>query len=99
MAILTGGCGFVLTLVVTVFPDNHDLISMKLYQLTVERTLEEEQEEEVRVPSVDNMAQFKGAAQQRCNRPFRLVLESKSTRLISTRGPFVKAKVIPRSFR
>ncbi|XP_029572410.1 lectin, mannose-binding 2-like b isoform X1 [Salmo trutta] len=33
--------------------DNHDLISMKLYQLTVERTQEEEEEEEL-IPSVDN---------------------------------------------
>ncbi|XP_020330152.1 lectin, mannose-binding 2-like b isoform X1 [Oncorhynchus nerka] len=33
--------------------DNHDLISMKLYQLTVERTPEEEEEEEL-IPSVDN---------------------------------------------
>ncbi|XP_055776132.1 VIP36-like protein isoform X3 [Salvelinus fontinalis] len=33
--------------------DNHDLISMKLYQLTVERTQEEEEEEEL-TPSVDN---------------------------------------------
>ncbi|XP_046903954.1 lectin, mannose-binding 2-like b [Hypomesus transpacificus] len=44
--------------------DNHDLISMKLYQLTVERTLEEEQEEEVTVPSVDNMGQFKVEVQE-----------------------------------
>lgn len=44
--------------------DNHDLISMKLYQLTVERTLEEEQEEEVLTPSVDNMAQFKVEVQE-----------------------------------
>ncbi|XP_071368747.1 lectin, mannose-binding 2-like b [Centroberyx affinis] len=44
--------------------DNHDLISMKLYQLTVERTLEEEQEEEVSIPSVDNMAQFKVEVQE-----------------------------------
>ncbi|XP_066553580.1 VIP36-like protein isoform X1 [Amia ocellicauda] len=39
--------------------DNHDLISLKLYQLTVMRTAEEEkQEEEVTVPRVDNMALF-----------------------------------------
>ncbi|KAM9360902.1 VIP36-like protein [Symphorus nematophorus] len=39
--------------------DNHDIISMKLYQLTVQRTPEEEEEdEEVPVPSVDNMEQF-----------------------------------------
>nr|XP_046242140.1 VIP36-like protein [Scatophagus argus] len=38
--------------------DNHDIISMKLYQLTVERTPEEEEEEEVTIPSVDNMEQF-----------------------------------------
>ncbi|KAK1787918.1 hypothetical protein P4O66_016401 [Electrophorus voltai] len=37
--------------------DNHDLISMKLYQLTVLRSKqeEEEEEEEVTIPSVDNM--------------------------------------------
>ncbi|XP_010773694.1 VIP36-like protein, partial [Notothenia coriiceps] len=41
--------------------DNHDIISMKLYQLTIERSLEEEQEEEdVTVPRVDNMDQFTG---------------------------------------
>ncbi|XP_022076307.1 lectin, mannose-binding 2-like b isoform X1 [Acanthochromis polyacanthus] len=38
--------------------DNHDIISMKLYQLTVERTPEEEEEEEVTIPRVDNMEQF-----------------------------------------
>ncbi|XP_056139667.1 lectin, mannose-binding 2-like b [Lampris incognitus] len=38
--------------------DNHDLISMKLYQLTVKRTQEEEDEEEVPIPSVDDAAQF-----------------------------------------
>lgn len=37
--------------------DNHDIISMKLYQLSVERT-EEEEEEEVLLPRVDNMDQF-----------------------------------------
>ncbi|KAK3509267.1 hypothetical protein QTP70_028603, partial [Hemibagrus guttatus] len=36
--------------------DNHDLISLKLYQLTVLRSkVEEDNEEEVTVPSVDNM--------------------------------------------
>ncbi|KAL4609450.1 VIP36-like protein isoform X2 [Arapaima gigas] len=37
--------------------DNHDLISMKLYQLTVLRGKEEEEEEEeeITVPSVDNL--------------------------------------------
>lgn len=39
--------------------DNHDVISMKLYQLTVDRTADEE-EEEVTIPSVDNMEQFQG---------------------------------------
>ncbi|XP_074525387.1 lectin, mannose-binding 2-like b isoform X1 [Halichoeres trimaculatus] len=39
--------------------DNHDIISMKLYQLTVEGAPEEE-EEEVTIPSVDNMKQFQG---------------------------------------
>lgn len=40
--------------------DNHDIISMKLYQLTVERTPEEEEEEqeEVTLPRVDDMEQF-----------------------------------------
>ncbi|XP_013880501.1 VIP36-like protein [Austrofundulus limnaeus] len=39
--------------------DNHDIISMKVYQLTVERTPEEEQEdEELTVPRVDDMKQF-----------------------------------------
>ncbi|KAM9744542.1 lectin, mannose-binding 2-like b [Menidia menidia] len=39
--------------------DNHDVISMKLYQLTVERTPEEEEEEEeVTIPRVDDMDQF-----------------------------------------
>ncbi|XP_070689709.1 lectin, mannose-binding 2-like b [Pempheris klunzingeri] len=38
--------------------DNHDIISMKLYQLAVERTPEEEEEEEVSIPSVDNREQF-----------------------------------------
>lgn len=38
------------------YKDNHDLISLKLYQLTVLRSkLEEDDEEEVTVPSVDNM--------------------------------------------
>ncbi|XP_062399158.1 lectin, mannose-binding 2-like b [Sardina pilchardus] len=37
--------------------DNHDLISMKLYQLTVERSAQEEEEaqQEVLIPSVDHM--------------------------------------------
>lgn len=37
--------------------DNHDLISLKLYQLTVLRSKleEEEEEEEIKVPSVDNV--------------------------------------------
>ncbi|XP_006625589.3 lectin, mannose-binding 2-like a isoform X1 [Lepisosteus oculatus] len=40
--------------------DNHDLISLKLYQLTVLRTAEEEEEEEeVTFPSVDNMSLLK----------------------------------------
>ncbi|XP_040898148.1 lectin, mannose-binding 2-like b [Toxotes jaculatrix] len=40
--------------------DNHDIISMKLYQLMVARTPEEEEEEEeeVTIPRVDNMEQF-----------------------------------------
>ncbi|KAM3611020.1 uncharacterized protein V6R79_012517 [Siganus canaliculatus] len=38
--------------------DNHDIISMKLYQLTFERTPEEEEEEEVTIPSVDNMSDY-----------------------------------------
>lgn len=48
-----------------VAPDNHDLISMKLYQLTVHRTPEEEQQEEaadeeLELPIVENMEQFRG---------------------------------------
>lgn len=39
--------------------DNHDLISMKMYQLSVEREEGEEEEEEVLLPRVDNMDQFK----------------------------------------
>ncbi|KAG7490879.1 VIP36 [Solea senegalensis] len=40
--------------------DNHDIISMKLYQLTVEKTPEEEAEEQesVLLPRVDDMEQF-----------------------------------------
>lgn len=37
--------------------DNHDLISLKMYQLTVEQE-EGEEEEEVLLPRVDNMDQF-----------------------------------------
>jgi len=33
---------------------------MKLYQLTVERTEEDQEEEEVTIPRVDNMEQFQG---------------------------------------
>lgn len=38
------------------FIDNHDIISLKLYQLTVFRSQqeEEEEEEEITIPSVDN---------------------------------------------
>ncbi|XP_018595857.1 lectin, mannose-binding 2-like a isoform X1 [Scleropages formosus] len=41
--------------------DNHDLISMKLYQLTVIRSKEEEEEkeEEITIPSVDNLELLK----------------------------------------
>lgn len=37
--------------------DNHDIISLKLYQLTVLRSEkeEEEEEEEITIPSVDNI--------------------------------------------
>lgn len=52
---------YLLVNVVRVALDNHDIISMKLYQLTIERSLEEEQEEEdVTVPRVDDMDQFTG---------------------------------------
>ncbi|XP_029961428.1 VIP36-like protein [Salarias fasciatus] len=37
--------------------DNHDLVSLKLYQLEVQRTPQEEEEDNVRVPRVD-MTQF-----------------------------------------
>ncbi|XP_067879495.1 VIP36-like protein isoform X2 [Heterodontus francisci] len=36
--------------------DNHDIISVKVYQLTVERMPEEEEDEEVLTPSVDNFS-------------------------------------------
>lgn len=39
--------------------DNHDIISLKLYQLTVQRSAEEE-EEEVTIPRVDNINLFQG---------------------------------------
>lgn len=44
--------------------DNHDIISMKLYQLSVERTAEEEEEEEVTIPRVDNMERFQVEVQE-----------------------------------
>ncbi|XP_071338025.1 lectin, mannose-binding 2-like b isoform X2 [Trachinotus anak] len=44
--------------------DNHDIISMKLYQLTVERTPKEEEEEEVTEPRVDDMEQFQVDVQE-----------------------------------
>ena len=53
------------TLFFPAFADNHDLISMKLYELTVDKTKEEveqEEEDEVTVPRVDNMQQFIGNA-------------------------------------
>lgn len=39
------------------FIDNHDIISLKLYQLTVlqSKKEEEEEEEEITIPSVDNI--------------------------------------------
>lgn len=40
--------------------DNHDIISLKLYQLTVQRSPEEEEEEEVTIPRVDNINLFQG---------------------------------------
>lgn len=40
----------------SLFIDNHDIISLKLYQLTVLRSKkEDEEEDEVTIPSVDNM--------------------------------------------
>lgn len=40
----------------SLFKDNHDIISLKLYQLTVLRSQkEDEEEDEVTIPSVDNM--------------------------------------------
>ncbi|KAK2837741.1 hypothetical protein Q5P01_014953 [Channa striata] len=44
--------------------DNHDIISMKLYELTVLRTPEEEEEEQVTIPRVDNMEQFQVAVEE-----------------------------------
>uniref|UniRef100_A0A3Q2C7H3 Lectin, mannose binding 2 like n=1 Tax=Cyprinodon variegatus TaxID=28743 RepID=A0A3Q2C7H3_CYPVA len=48
--------------------DNHDIISMKVYQLTVERTPEEEEEDEevVSMPRVDNMKQFEALTEMLC---------------------------------
>lgn len=43
---------------VHVVVDNHDIISLKLYQLTVQRGAEEE--EEVTIPRVDNINMFQG---------------------------------------
>lgn len=45
--------------------DNHDLISLKLYQLTVLRSKleEEDDEEEITVPSVDNMELIRSKAE------------------------------------
>lgn len=43
---------------VHVVVDNHDIISLKLYQLTVQRSAEEE--EEVTIPRVDNIDMFQG---------------------------------------
>ncbi|KAJ8286553.1 hypothetical protein GJAV_G00040500 [Gymnothorax javanicus] len=41
--------------------DNHDMISLKLYQLTVLRSKqEEEEEEEILIPSVDNLELLRG---------------------------------------
>lgn len=40
----------------SLFIDNHDIISLKLYQLTVLRSQkEDEEEEEATIPSVDNI--------------------------------------------
>ncbi|XP_067377571.1 lectin, mannose-binding 2-like b [Channa argus] len=44
--------------------DNHDIISIKLYELTVHRTPEEEEEEVVTIPRVDNMEQFQVAVEE-----------------------------------
>lgn len=40
--------------------DNHDIISMKLYELATPRNTEQGEEEEVTIPRVDNMEQFQG---------------------------------------
>lgn len=46
------------------FTDNHDVVSLKLYQLTVLRseTEEKEEEDEITLPSVDNMDLLKSKA-------------------------------------
>lgn len=42
--------------ILVLFLDNHDLVSLKLFELTVERTPEEEKlHRDVFLPSVDNM--------------------------------------------
>ncbi|XP_035041039.1 lectin, mannose-binding 2-like a [Hippoglossus stenolepis] len=55
---LPGGYYFGATAITGDLSDNHDIISLKLYQLTVLRSKKEEQEEEedqITIPSVDNM--------------------------------------------
>lgn len=46
--------------------DNHDIVSMKLYELTIQRNSEDEEEEEVTIPRVDNMEQFQGSKMHDC---------------------------------
>lgn len=64
--------------------DNHDIISMKLYQLTVERTPEEEEEEQedVTLPRVDDMEQFHG----RCTMTLSTLVPLKSSVVSQTIG-------------
>lgn len=40
--------------------DNHDIISLKFYQLTAQRSAEDEEEEVVTIPRVDNINLFQG---------------------------------------
>lgn len=57
--------------------DNHDIISLKLYQLTVQKRAEEEEEEEVIIPRVDNINLFQGK-----NHPISIHLSDKAAVLM-----------------
>lgn len=61
--------------------DNHDIISLKLYQLTVQRGAEEEEEEEVTIPRVDNINLFQGK-----NHPISIYLSDKADVIIDEKA-------------